>query len=98
MTKLDKLELTIRKHKPILAERFKVKEIALFGSFIRGENKKNSDLDILVDFSEPIGLFAFMDLEEYIKNLVKAKKVDLVTKKSLKPYIGKQILREAVAI
>lgn len=98
MTKLDKLESIIKEHKPVLAEKFKVKEIAIFGSFVRGENKKTSDLDILVEFSEPIGLFAFMELEEYIKNIAKVKKVDLVTKKSLKPYIGSHILKEAVAI
>jgi predicted nucleotidyltransferase len=67
-----------------------VKEIGVFGSFVRGESKKGSDVDILVEFEEPIGLFEFMDLEEYLTNLL-GRKVDLVSKKALKPYIGEYI-------
>ena len=80
-----------------LEEKYKVKEIGVFGSYVRGEQKKRSDIDILVEFKEPIGLFEFMDLEEFLKNLLGVK-VDLVSKKALKPIIGKYILRETVYI
>jgi predicted nucleotidyltransferase len=69
----------------------------VFGSYVRGEADKNSDIDVLVEFSEPIGLFKFIDLEDYLSKLLGAK-VDLVTKKALKPRIGSHILEEAVYV
>lgn len=76
-----------------LRSKYKVKKIGIFGSYIRGEQRKNSDLDILVEFYEPIGLFKFMELEEHLKTLIGIK-IDLVTINALKPYIGKHILKE----
>jgi len=92
-----KIENILRKHKQELKKRFKLKEIGIFGSFVRGKQKKRSDIDILVEFKEPIGLFEFMDLEEYLMKILGAK-VDLVSKKALKPRIGKHILQEVVYI
>lgn len=84
--------------KPILERDYKVSEIGLFGSYVRGEQKETSDIDILVDFQgEGIGLFKFMDLEELLQNLME-EKIDLVCKDALKPRIGKQILSEVVYI
>lgn len=60
-------------------------------------NKKNSDLDILVDFSQPVGFFTFLDLEEYLRDKL-GLKIDLVTIKALKPAIGKHILKEVTYI
>jgi predicted nucleotidyltransferase len=92
-----KIENILRKHKQELKKRFKLKEIGIFGSFVRDEQKKRSDIDILVEFEKPIGLFEFMDLEEYLMKILGAK-VDLVSKKALKPRIGKHILQEVVYI
>ena len=64
---------------------------------MRGEEKKRSDVDILVEFKEPVGLFKFMNLEEHLEKLL-GTKVDLVSKKALKPRIGKYILKEVVYI
>ncbi len=97
MVDLEKIKKTIAEQKPFLQERFKVKEIGIFGSFVRGEQDKASDIDILVEFSEPIGFFAFLDLEDYLSGLLGVK-VDLVSKKALKPRIGENILRELVTI
>ncbi len=85
----------IKQHKQELEQKFKVKEIGIFGSYVRGEQKKRSDIDILVEFKEPIGLFEFMDLEEYLEKLL-GTKVDLVSKKALKPKIGEHIMKEVV--
>ncbi len=85
----DKIKL----YKPILAERYSVNSIGVFGSFVRGENTEASDLDILVEFSKPISLFLFLDLEESLSRLLGAK-VDLVSRKSMKTEIGKHILSE----
>lgn len=97
MKRLDKINKVIKEHKGELEERFKVKEIGIFGSYVRGEQGTRSDIDILVEFKEPIGLFEFMDLEEFLKNLL-GMKVDLVSKKALKPIIGEHIMREIIYI
>jgi len=87
----------ISQHKKELENRFNVEKIGLFGSYIRGEEDEESDLDILVEFKEPISLFEFMDLEEYLGKILKIK-VDVVSKKGLNPYIGERILNEVVYI
>jgi hypothetical protein len=92
---LKEIEKILKENKPILAERFKVKEIGIFGSLVRGEEKRKSDGDILVEFYKPIGFFKFLELEEYLEKIV-GRKVDLVSKKALKPRIGKHILDEVI--
>lgn len=87
----------INKSKPFLAEKYKVKDIGIFGSYARGEQKENSDLDVLVEFNERVGFFKFLELEEYLRELLKVN-IDLVTKKALKPRIGQNILNEVVMI
>jgi len=93
MTEVKKLIRRLQAEKDTLRERFGIKSIGVFGSYIRNEQKKSSDLDVLVEFSKPIGLFKFVELENYLSDELGVK-VDLVMKSSLKPYIGKVILRE----
>jgi uncharacterized protein len=83
--------------KPFLREKYKVAEIGVFGSFVRNEQRPDSDVDILVDFEGKIDLFDLLDLEEYLVELF-GRKVDLVTRKTLKPYIGQRILAEVETI
>lgn len=98
MKAIEEIKETLAEHKEELRARFKVREIGVFGSYVRGEQKKKgSDVDILVEFEEPVGLFEFMDLEEHLSNLL-GMKVDLVSKKALKPRIGEYILKEAVYV
>jgi len=94
---LGDITAILQRHKQELQKKYRVKNIGIFGSYVRGENQTGSDLDILVEFQEPVGLFAFLDLEEYIGTLVQAK-VDLVSRKALKPRIGQRILQEVVYI
>ncbi len=72
---------------------FSVAEIGIFGSYARGEQRPDSDLDLLVNFSSPIGLIKFIQLEQHLEQLLGVK-VDLVTKAALKPHIGERILKE----
>jgi len=95
MKTLKEIINLLEKHKSELELKYKVKEMGIFGSFARGEQRTKSDIDILVGFCEPISFFDFLDLEEYLGNLL-GEKIDLVSKKALKPYIGKHILEEAV--
>ena len=97
MNNLEEIKKILNENKPIIMKKFKVKEIGIFGSYVRGENKPKSDLDLLVEFNEPVGFFAFLDLEEYLEDILGVK-VDLVSKKALKPRIGKYILEELMLI
>jgi predicted nucleotidyltransferase len=83
--------------KPFLAEEFHVSKIGVFGSYARGEQKDSSDVDLLVEFNTPVGFFKFMDLSEFLEGLL-GKKVDLVTRKALKPHIGRNILKELMMV
>jgi len=76
-----------------LNDRFSVEKIGVFGSVSRGEQKEGSDIDILVEFSQPVGFFKFLELEEYLSSLLGAK-VDLVTPDALKPATSGRILSE----
>lgn len=95
MKSLDEIKTIIEAHMDTLRSQYKVKEIGVFGSYVRGKQKKKSDIDILVDFTESPDMFEFLDLEEYLSDIFGIK-VDLVTKGALKPYIGKHILEEVV--
>ncbi|OGJ42387.1 nucleotidyltransferase [Candidatus Peregrinibacteria bacterium RIFCSPLOWO2_01_FULL_39_12] len=88
----EDIEKILKSQKSFLKEKFRVKKIGIFGSFARNEQSDDSDIDILVEFYEPIG-WDFFDLQEYLKNILK-KNVDLVTKKALKPQIKTTILNE----
>lgn len=87
----------LRGSKQEIKAKYKVKEIGVFGSAIRGELSETSDIDILVEFEEPIGFFKFLELEEYLATRL-GKKVDLVSRKALKPRIGSYILKEVLKI
>jgi len=60
MKKVEKIMKKLKENMPTLREEYKVKTLGVFGSYVRGEQKKSSDLDILVEFQEPVGLFKFM--------------------------------------
>ena len=86
---------TINHHLPALKEKYGVKRLAIFGSTARGEATKKSDIDIIVELTEPMGFFKFIRLENELSKIL-GKRVDLTTKKALKPAIKKEILTEAV--
>ncbi|MBI2832308.1 MAG: nucleotidyltransferase family protein [Chloroflexi bacterium] len=93
MRTLEEIRKILVQHRKELERSYGVKELGIFGSYARSQQSKKSDIDILVDFEAPVGLFKFMELEEYLKDLL-GMKVDLVTKEALKPHIGEHILRE----
>jgi len=97
MKNVEEIKKTIEEHRSILEERFKVKSIALFGSYLRSEQNEESDIDILVDFYQIIDLFEFIELEDFLSEIL-GHKVDLVMKDTLKPRIKDRILMEAVVI
>jgi len=94
---LDEITEILKEHKKEICERYKVKEIGVFGSFARGEQRKSSDVDILVEFEETPDVFQLIDLEDYLKELLNTK-VDLVRKRAIRPELKDVILKEVVNI
>ena len=75
--------------------RFKVKSLAIFGSVARDQARADSDVDVLVEFSEPVGMFEFLDFKEFLEGILKSR-VDLATEQALKKQLRDQILKEAI--
>ena len=97
MKKVNELKKILQDHKATLKDEYSVIEIGLFGSYTKGNQKEASDVDILVEFEKTIDLFTFVQLKNYLSDLLGVD-VDLVTKKALKPKIGERILSETVYI
>jgi hypothetical protein len=97
MPTLVEIKKLIAREKSELADKHKVKTIGIFGSYVRNKARKGSDLDLLVEFSEPVTLIDFIRTENYLSSLT-GLKVDLVMKDALKPRIGRRILEEVEPI
>ncbi len=95
MTKED-IKRVLVANREIL-RRYKIKSIALFGSYVRNEQKEDSDIDFLVDFREGTTLFDFVELQDSLSEIL-GKKVSMVSRRGLSRYIGPYILREAETI
>jgi len=94
---LEDIKRMLIQHKSTLENLYRVKEIGVFGSFVRSEAGEASDVDILVSFRNVIDYFDFLELEEYLTELIGIP-VDLVEKDSLKPHIGERIMNEVVML
>ncbi|MDA8389110.1 MAG: nucleotidyltransferase family protein [Nitrospiraceae bacterium] len=97
MQEFDEIKDVLNKHRDELQEKYKITEIGIFGSYVRGEQKKESDIDILVEFSEPISLLDLIGAENYISDMV-GRKVDLVPREDIRPELKQVILDEVVYI
>ncbi|AAB98106.1 TPA: nucleotidyltransferase family protein [Methanocaldococcus jannaschii] len=98
MKTLSEIKEILRKHKKELKEKYKVKSIAIFGSYARNEQTETSDIDILIDYYEPISLLKLIELENYLSDLLEIK-VDLITKNSIhNPYVKKSIEEDLIYI
>jgi uncharacterized protein len=93
MKTVSQVEDILKLNRSFLFKKYHLKEMGVFGSYLRNEQKKESDLDILVDYEQTPGLFSFVRLEEELSRLLGIQ-VDLVMKSALKPHIGKRILEE----
>lgn len=89
MTTLKDIKQTLKIHKDRLSSKYGINLLAIFGSYGRGQETSESDIDILVDFKRPIGI-EFIDLANELENLLKTK-VDLVSKNGIKPEYFSQI-------
>jgi predicted nucleotidyltransferase len=97
MKRLEEIKSILQQHKEELRAKYKVKEIGVFGSYVRGQQKKQSDIDILVEFEVVPGLLKFIELEDYLSELLGVK-VDLVRKSSIREELRDRILQEVVML
>ena len=99
MTDLAKIRQILQAQKPYLYQKYGVTEIGVFGSYVRGEQNVDSDLDILISLTDPprISLLGLVDLQYYLSDLL-GLNVDVALKDNLKKRIGRRILQEVEAI
>ncbi len=92
MKSLEDIKAIIVQNQDILEQKYKVKSLAFFGSYVRGEQESGSDVDIMVEFSEPVGLL-FIHLADYLESIL-GMNVDLITPEAVKPNRRKYIMDE----
>lgn len=97
MTYTEDILTKLKELKPIIAARYKAKEVGLFGSFVRGEQNANSDIDILVEFEDEADLFDWMGLTLYLEEIFQ-RPVDIVPKRALRVELRDSVLREVVVV
>jgi hypothetical protein len=93
---LDKKEIKQKiREKDLLIRKYGISKVGLFGSYVRGQQRENSDIDILIDFEEGQETFDnFIEVCAIFDSIFKGKKVEVVTINGLSPYIGPHILKE----
>jgi predicted nucleotidyltransferase len=94
---VEQLVALLRQQMPLLSERYRIRTLKMFGSYVRHEQRPDSDLDLLVTFDELPSLLKFIELENYLTDTLGVK-VDLVMPDTLKPRIGQRILSEVVPV
>lgn len=94
---IEEIKRKLTEHKAVIKEKYKIKEIGIFGSYAKGKQQKTSDIDILVEFEEDarLSLLDIAGMEIELSDLLGIK-VDLVEKRNLKLHIGQHILNEVV--
>lgn len=92
----EQVRSLLAENKPGLARKYKIKQLGLFGSYSRGDYRAESDIDILVEFSEPVGL-EFIDLASELENILQ-NKVDLVSRGGIRPKYWKHIEPEVIYV
>ena len=96
---IEEVKAILKEHKAEVIQKCRVREIGIFGSFVRGEQKRRSDVDILVEFDPRNipGLLKLIEMEVYLEKLLRTK-VDVVIKSGIRPELKKIILNEVVYI
>jgi len=96
---IEEIRAILKEHKAEVIRKYRVTEIGIFGSFVRGEQKRRSDVDILVEFDPRNipGLLMLSEMERYLQRLLK-KKVDVVIRSGIRPELKKGIMKEVVYI
>lgn len=97
MKTLEEIKKILDSHRQELKDKYKVKNIGIFGSYVRGEHRAKSDLDVLVEYDNPVSLLQIVALENHLTALLGVK-VDLVPRKNIRKELKKSILKEMVLV
>ena len=97
MTSRDEILDLLRSVREVFAARYKVRRIGIFGSYARKEARTDSDVDILVDFSDGADLFDLIELSQYLEEKI-GRHVDLATPRALRPEIREGVFRDVVYV
>ena len=97
MKRIEGLKGIINQHRQELEDKFNVKNIAVFGSYVRDEQKEGSDIDILVEFFKSVSLLHIVSLENYLSDIIGIK-VDVIPKKNVRKELKEAILKEAIPV
>jgi len=95
MTSLDAVKRCLIEQKSLLKNKYHISKLGIFGSYVRGEQRNESDVDVLIDYDKAPSLIALIEIENMLSDLL-GMKVDLVTSKGLKPQLRQHILDEVV--
>ncbi|MCX5885887.1 MAG: nucleotidyltransferase family protein [Proteobacteria bacterium] len=95
MKTLTKIRNILDTHREDLQQKYHVRIVGIFGSYVRAEQKKKSDLDLIAEFDKPISLLELVGAEIYLSKILKTK-VDLIPKEDLRPELKDSILKEAL--
>lgn len=94
---LEEVKTIIEQHRGELRRVHRIKAIAVFGSYVRGEQKRGSDLDLLSEFEGSVSLLDLIGAEQYLSKILKVK-VDLIPKEDVRPELKAAILNQAVTV
>jgi predicted nucleotidyltransferase len=94
---LKEIKKKLKNIQPDLQKKYGVSRIGVFGSFSRGDEIRNSDIDILVAFDKDIDIFEFISLKDFLSEIL-SRKIDLVTEDAIKPLMKEDIMKEVVYI
>ncbi len=97
MKKLDEIRAIITQHRDVLAEKYGVAVVGVFGSCVQVKTRRGSDIDLLVEILRPISLLEIVGAELYLRDLLGAR-VDLVPKRDVREELRERIFREAVSL
>ena len=93
----DEVKTILKQHMDELEKQFKVKSIAIFGSYVRGQQREESDIDLVVEFSSPVSLLHIVSLENHLTDLLGVQ-VDVIPRRSIRQELRRAILGEAVPL
>lgn len=97
MKTLEDIKQTLVQSKALLWENYRITQVGIFGSYARGEQTEQSDVDVLIDYEQAPTLFKLVELCDYLSGLI-GMRVDVVTKNGLKPRIRDLVLSEVIYV
>jgi hypothetical protein len=97
MKNLEEIKASLGQVKSLIKEKYQISELGIWGDYVKGEVKENSQVNILIDYTEPPSLLDLVDMEYYLSDLLKVK-ADIISKNGLKGKRRERILSEVIYV